>query len=218
MSQTEPPRECDIAVVGGGIVGMAVARELLLRKPGARLCVLEGEDAIGRHQTGRSSGVVHAGIYYQPGSLKARLCVEGSRALYEYCEEREIPFQRSGKLVVAVDETELGRLDELERRGAENPMVEIFKSTVYGALAGLVVGGAIALAAQGDDNTTSNIFRWSIVGGTVVGLGAGIYFVSKRPQPAALLELKDGALSLHPTPPQIEPGGGMSMRLVAVRF
>jgi len=120
MSQTEPPRECDIAVVGGGIVGMAVARELLLRKPGARLCVLEGEDAIGRHQTGRSSGVVHAGIYYQPGSLKARLCVEGSRALYEYCEEREIPFQRSGKLVVAVDETELGRLDELERRGAEN--------------------------------------------------------------------------------------------------
>jgi len=106
----------------------------------------------------------------------------------------------------------------IERRGAENPMVEIFKSTVYGALAGLVVGGAIALAAQGDDNTTSNIFRWSIVGGTVVGLGAGIYFVSKRPQPAALLELKDGALSLHPTPPQIEPGGGMSMRLVAVRF
>ena len=115
-----PPRECDVAVVGGGIVGMAAARELLRRHPGARLCVLEGEGAIGRHQTGRSSGVVHAGIYYQPGSLKARLCVEGSRALYAYCEEREIPFRRGGKLVVAVDETELGRLDELERRGTEN--------------------------------------------------------------------------------------------------
>ena len=105
----------------------------------------------------------------------------------------------------------------IERHGAENPMVEIFKSTVYGALAGLVVGGAIALAVN-DEDSTSDIFRWSIVGGTMVGLGAGIYFVAKRPQPAGLLELKDGNLALHPTPPQIEPGGGMSMRLVAVRF
>jgi hypothetical protein len=105
----------------------------------------------------------------------------------------------------------------IERRGAENPMVEIFKSTVYGALAGLVVGGAVALAVN-DEDSTSDIFRWSIVGGTMVGLGAGIYFVAKRPQPAGLLELKDGNLAIHLTPPQIEPGGGMSMRLVAVRF
>jgi len=82
--------------------------------------VLEAEDRIGRHQTGRSSGVIHAGIYYEPGSLKARLCVEGARELYEYCEEREIPFARSGKLVVAVEEDELPRLDELERRGRAN--------------------------------------------------------------------------------------------------
>lgn len=102
---------------------MAVARELLTRHPGARLCVLEGEDRIGRHQTGRSSGVVHAGIYYEPGSLKARLCVDGARQLYAYCEERGIHFERSGKLVVAVDESELGRLDELERRGRENGVV-----------------------------------------------------------------------------------------------
>jgi len=116
----QPPRECDVAVVGGGIVGMAVAREVLARRPGARLCVLEAEDRIGRHQTGRSSGVVHAGIYYEPGSLKARLCVEGARALYSYCDEREIPYEKSGKLVLAVDEGELGRLDELERRGRAN--------------------------------------------------------------------------------------------------
>ncbi len=116
----QPPRECDVAVVGGGIVGLAVARELLARRPGARLCVLEGADRIGRHQTGHSSGVVHAGIYYEPGSLKARLCVEGSRRLYAYCEESGIPLERSGKLVVAVDEDELGRLAELERRGREN--------------------------------------------------------------------------------------------------
>jgi 2-hydroxyglutarate dehydrogenase len=115
-----PPDECDLVVVGGGILGMAVARELLARRPGARLSVLESEDRIGRHQTGRSSGVIHAGIYYEPGSLKARLCVEGARALYEYCEAKEIPHERSGKLVVAVDEGEIGRLDELERRGREN--------------------------------------------------------------------------------------------------
>jgi L-2-hydroxyglutarate oxidase len=114
------PSECDIAVVGGGILGLAVARELLDRHPGARLCVLEAEDGIGRHQTGRSSGVIHAGIYYQPGSLKARLCVEGAAALYGYCEERGVPYRRSGKLVVAASEGELDALDELERRGRAN--------------------------------------------------------------------------------------------------
>ncbi|HET6998401.1 MAG TPA: L-2-hydroxyglutarate oxidase [Solirubrobacterales bacterium] len=116
----QPPIECDIAIVGGGILGMAVARELLARRPGARLCVLEAEDRIGRHQTGRSSGVIHAGIYYEPGSLKAQLCVEGARELYAYCDENGIPYEKSGKLVLAVDESELGRLDELERRGHAN--------------------------------------------------------------------------------------------------
>ncbi len=99
---------------------MAVARELSARHAGASLCVLEGESRIGRHQTGRSSGVIHAGIYYEPGSLKARLCVEGARALYAYCEEKGVPFERSGKLVVATNESELERLDELERRGRAN--------------------------------------------------------------------------------------------------
>lgn len=115
-----PPAECDVVVVGGGIVGQAVARELLARRPGASLCVLEAEPRIGAHQTGRSSGVIHAGIYYEPGSLKARLCVEGARALYDYCDAHEIPYRKSGKLVVAVEDEELGRLDELERRGIAN--------------------------------------------------------------------------------------------------
>ena len=82
--------------------------------------MLEAEPEIGRHQTGRSSGVVHAGIYYAPGSLKARLCVEGARDLYAYCEERGMRYERSGKLIVATAEEELPRLDELERRGIEN--------------------------------------------------------------------------------------------------
>jgi (S)-2-hydroxyglutarate dehydrogenase len=115
-----PPAECDLAVIGGGILGQAVARELLARRPGSRLAVLEAEPLIGAHQTGRSSGVIHSGIYYEPGSQKARLCVEGSRALYDYCDAKDIPYRRSGKLIVAVDDAELGRLDELERRGIAN--------------------------------------------------------------------------------------------------
>jgi (S)-2-hydroxyglutarate dehydrogenase len=112
--------QCDIAVVGGGILGLATTRELLARRPGASIVVLEREAELARHQTGHNSGVVHAGIYYAPGSLKARLCVQGARELYAYCEQRGIPFERRGKLIVARSESELPRLDELERRGHAN--------------------------------------------------------------------------------------------------
>ena len=107
-------------MIGGGILGLAVARELLIRHPSSTLCVLEREDRLAAHQTSHSSGVIHAGIYYAPGSLKARLCVEGARLLYAYCDERGIEARRDGKLIVAADESELPRLDELERRGREN--------------------------------------------------------------------------------------------------
>ena len=110
----------DYVVVGGGIVGLAVARELLRRKPGASLVVLEREDEVGRHQTARNSGVVHAGIYYVPGSLKARLCVEGMRELYDFADAHGVHYEKSGKVIVAVDDSELPALDELERRGTAN--------------------------------------------------------------------------------------------------
>ena len=116
----EPPREADLVVVGAGIVGLAAAREMALRHDGLRVVVLEREPCIASHQTGHSSGVIHGGIYYEPGSLKARLCVAGARELYEYCEEHGIPARRSGKLIVATRESELERLAELERRGREN--------------------------------------------------------------------------------------------------
>lgn len=115
-----PPSTADICVVGGGIVGLAVARELQARHPGAEIVVLERGERIASHQSGHSSGVIHAGIYYAPGSLKARLCVEGSRRLYEFCEERGVPAKRSGKVIVAAAEDELPGLDELERRGIAN--------------------------------------------------------------------------------------------------
>ncbi len=116
----EPPRSCDFAVIGAGILGLAVARELLDRHPGVSLCVLEREDRIAAHQTSHTSGVIHAGIYYAPGSLKARLCVEGAALLYAYCEEHGVEARRDGKLIVAAEESELPRLDELERRGRAN--------------------------------------------------------------------------------------------------
>ena len=112
--------ETQIAVVGAGIVGLAVARELALRDPRRHVVVLEQEERVATHQTGRNSGVVHAGIYYAPGSLKARLCVAGARELAGYCEARGLAYERCGKLIVALDRAELPALDELARRGAAN--------------------------------------------------------------------------------------------------
>jgi len=116
---------CDVAVVGAGILGLATARELLRRDPGLRLTIVEREDRVGVHQTGHNSGVVHAGIYYAPGSLKARLCVEGARELYAFCERHDIPVERCGKVIVALTPDELPGLDALEERGRRNRVPEL---------------------------------------------------------------------------------------------
>lgn len=110
----------DIAVVGGGIVGLATSRELLVRFPHLKLANVEKESAWNRHQTGRNSGVIHSGIYYKPGSLKAKLCVEGRKLAWEYCNAKGIEFKQIGKLIVATEENELGRLDDLWERGLQN--------------------------------------------------------------------------------------------------
>jgi (S)-2-hydroxyglutarate dehydrogenase len=110
----------DLAIVGAGIIGLATARELLARRPGLRVAVVDRAGEVGTGQTGHNSGVIHAGIYYKPGSLKAQLCVEGAAQMYAYCEERGIAFERCGKVIVALHESELDRLDELERRGRAN--------------------------------------------------------------------------------------------------
>ena len=110
----------DVAIVGAGIIGLAVARELLIRRPSSRVVIFDMEPTVAAHQTGHNSGVIHSGIYYTPGSLKAQLCVEGSRLMYEYCAEHDIPHERCGKLIVATKESELARLDALEARGRAN--------------------------------------------------------------------------------------------------
>ena len=109
-----------VAIIGGGIVGLATAYRLGERFPGARISVLEKEDAVGRHQTGHNSGVLHSGLYYKPGSLRARLAVTGIRQMEEFCRENGIAHEICGKLVVAADDTEVPRLRDLEKRGAAN--------------------------------------------------------------------------------------------------
>lgn len=109
-----------IGIVGAGIVGLAIARELTRRRPGTRVVVLEKEGRVAAHQTGHNSGVVHAGIYYKPGSLKAELCTRGRDLLREYCQERRIPYDECGKLVVAVRQDELARMTALADRAGAN--------------------------------------------------------------------------------------------------
>lgn len=110
----------DFCVIGAGIVGLATALDLLRRRPGASLLLLEKEEDVARHQTGHNSGVIHSGIYYAPGSLKARLCREGAAATKEFCRENAIPFEECGKLLVATDEREERAMDQLQERAAQN--------------------------------------------------------------------------------------------------
>lgn len=115
----------DVVVVGGGLVGLATARALLLSRPELKIAVAEKEDAIAKHQSSHNSGVVHAGVYYAPGSNKARFCTAGRLALEEYAAERGIPLERLGKLVVAVREDELGRLEGLAKRAEQNGLTDL---------------------------------------------------------------------------------------------
>src|SRR5580704_15258720 len=110
----------DVVIVGGGIVGLAVALEITQRFPRLRLLLLEKEARVGQHQSGHNSGVIHSGIYYKPGSLKAKLCVEGARELVEFCRSHDLPYEICGKVIVATHEQELPRLEELRRRGEAN--------------------------------------------------------------------------------------------------
>jgi L-2-hydroxyglutarate oxidase LhgO len=120
MADLIADREVDVAVIGAGIVGLATADALLQHLPDLRLVVLEREGRVGAHQTGHNSGVVHSGLYYRPGSAKARLCVEGGRLLPAFCAQHGIPLERCGKVVVATTPEEVPRLEVLYERGRAN--------------------------------------------------------------------------------------------------
>lgn len=110
----------DVIVVGGGIVGLAVALQITRLRPRLRLLVLEKESRVGQHQSGHNSGVIHSGVYYKPGSIKAKLCVDGARAMVAFCAEHGIPHETCGKIIVASRDAELPRLEGLRRRGEAN--------------------------------------------------------------------------------------------------
>ena len=113
----------DIAVIGGGVVGLSFAMQAAQRFPDRRLLILEKEAGVARHQTGHNSGVIHSGVYYKPGSLKARLCVQGAREMVDFCQKHGIPYEVCGKLIVASNGDEAVRLDNLRINGQANGLV-----------------------------------------------------------------------------------------------
>jgi (S)-2-hydroxyglutarate dehydrogenase len=180
----QPREECDLAVVGAGIIGLAVARELAERRPSLSLSVLEREEEVAAHQTGHNSGVVHAGIYYLPGSLKARLCVEGAAELYRFCEENGVTHERCGKVIVARDESELPGLGELERRGRANGVAGLRRLTATELVdiephcrgAGALYSPETGIA---DFPGVARALATKLAGGgAIVATGAGVHRVS----------------------------------------
>ena len=115
-----PDAVFDVVIIGGGIVGLATGRELLQRFPDYKLLIVEKEQTVSAHQTGHNSGVIHSGLYYKPGSLKAKLCVAGAARMVSFCKENGVPYELCGKVVVATDESEIPALEELYRRGIAN--------------------------------------------------------------------------------------------------
>ena len=113
-------RETDLLIVGAGIVGLATALEVTRRFPNMRIIVVEKEDHVAAHQTGHNSGVIHSGLYYKTGSLKARNCVAGAASMKRFCQENGVPYEECGKLVVATSDDEVPRLEALHERGNAN--------------------------------------------------------------------------------------------------
>jgi L-2-hydroxyglutarate oxidase LhgO len=190
----------DVVVVGGGLVGLASALQILERHPGARLTLVDKEPDVSAHQSGHNSGVMHAGLYYVPGSQKARLCREGGARLRAFCAEHDVPVRADGKLVVAVDESELDRLAELRRRGKENGIIGLhdldpdqmreIEPHVRGVRALHVEESAVVdfrlVARRLADSVEAS-------GGELV-LGARLMRIAERPQGGLRLDTTRGAI------------------------
>ena len=226
-----------VGIIGGGILGLAVGREILRRRPGTRVVVLEKEDRLAAHQTGHNSGVVHAGIYYRPGSLKARLCTRGRALLEEYVEEHAIAYRRCGKLVVAVDADEMPRFEALERTATENGVPGLRRLTgaeiadvephaagiaaLHSPATGIVDYVAVAEAMAGEIRAGGGEVRLGaevtgverVPGGVAVDAGGDRHVVDRLVVCGGLQSDRLGELVGGPRAPRIVPFRGEYMRV-----
>lgn len=175
--------DCDVLVVGGGIVGLSTAYALTRAAPGTRVTVLEKEPGPARHQTGRNSGVIHSGVYYRPGSLKARFAVEGAAEMVTFCAEHGIPHAVTGKLIVATDREELPRLHALVQRGRENgiPVREMGPAQISDLEPHVHGIAAIHVGTTGVCDYTAVALQLAESSGAAIRYGAEVVQVDRRP-------------------------------------
>ena len=176
--------DCDVLVIGGGIIGLSTAHALTRAAPGTRVIVLEKETGPARHQTGRNSGVIHSGIYYRPGSLKARFAVRGAAEMVKFCAEYGIDHQVTGKLIVATDRDELPRLHALVQRGRENsiPVRELGPAQIMEYEPQVRGLAAIQVATTGICDFTAVAARLGEASGAEIRYGARVVRIDRRPE------------------------------------
>jgi len=186
--------DCDVVVVGGGIVGLSTAYAITRAAPGTRVMVLEKEPGPARHQTGRNSGVIHSGIYYRPGSLKARYAVQGAAEMVKFCAEYGIAHAVTGKLIVATERDELPRLHALVQRGRENgiPVRELGASQIAEYEPEVRGLAAIHVATTGICDFVGVARQLAEASGATIRYGAEVTYIDRRPDLGVAVRTGDG--------------------------
>ncbi|GGX91533.1 L-2-hydroxyglutarate oxidase [Streptomyces fructofermentans] len=192
----EVAHDCDVLVIGGGIVGLSTAYAITRAAPGTRVTVLEKEPGPARHQTGRNSGVIHSGIYYRPGSLKARFAVRGAAEMVKFCTEYGIAHAVTGKLIVATERSELPRLHALVQRGRENGLqVRELGAAQIGEYEPGVRGlAAIHVATTGVCDFAGVARRLAEASGAEIRYGAKVAYIDRRPDLGVAVRTSDGEI------------------------
>lgn len=188
--------DCDVLVVGGGIVGLSVAYAITRAAPGTRVTVLEKEAGPARHQTGRNSGVIHSGVYYRPGSLKARYAVRGAAEMVKFCAEYDIAHAVTGKLIVATERSELPRLHALVQRGRENgiPVRELVAAQIAEYEPEVRGLAAIHVGTTGVCDFVAVARQLAEASGAEIRYGAQVLQVDRRPELGVAVRTADGAV------------------------
>ncbi|WP_374196130.1 L-2-hydroxyglutarate oxidase [Streptomyces sp. TS71-3] len=188
--------DCDVLVIGGGIIGLSTAYALTRAAPGTRVTVLEKEQGPARHQTGRNSGVIHSGIYYRPGSLKARYAVRGAAEMLKFCAEYDIPHAQTGKLIVATDRAELRGLHALVQRGRENgiPVRELGPAQIAEYEPHVRGIAAIHVGTTGICDYQQVARHLGEASGARIRYGARVTRIDRRPERGVAVRTSDGAV------------------------